>query len=75
MDNTTTEGTMKIKIRYQDDSDGQGWVAWVSDARGWQPIISWEDPDNVPTLDAALDCDPVTYLDPDDYDGVDVVEA
>lgn len=64
----------KIKIRYQDDSDGLGWVAYVSEARGWQPIVGWDDSEDIPTLGDALNCDPITYLNPACYDGVDIVD-
>ena len=65
---------MKIKIRYQDDSDGRGWVAWVSSERGWQPVMGCESEEEIPELEDALICAPLTYLDPELYLGVEIVD-
>ena len=59
---------MKTKIRYQDDSDGRGWVAWVSNSRGWQPIVGCDDLDTVPDFWDVLAC-----VDVDVCDEVEVV--
>lgn len=61
---------MKIKIRFQDDSDGYGWNAWVSDCRCWQPVIGFQDPCDPPTLEDVCNCYLLTILNPDDFDGV-----
>jgi len=40
------------KLRFQDDSDGKGWVVWVGEDRGWQPIPGYEEKEDKPDQDA-----------------------
>ena len=64
---------MKIKVTFQDDGNGKGWNVWCGDDRQWQPIVGFEDESVVPGVDDACDADPVTFMNPEDYDGVEVV--
>jgi len=67
-------GKEKIKVNYQDDSDGRGWNVWCGEARGWQPIIGCEDREDVPSIEEACAADPITKLDPEQYEGVEIIE-
>lgn len=61
-----------LKIKYDETVGNQGWCALVSDERGWQPIPYCTDRDNIPSIEEACLADPITQLNPADYDSVDV---
>lgn len=63
-----------IKIKFQEDSNGRGWVAWMGADREWQPVVGCEDPATPPTVEEACLCDPISVLFPWDYDGVEIVD-
>jgi len=56
----------KVNIKFQDDSNGQGWV-WMDADREWQPIIGCEDSAEMPTKEDVLLSDTLNHL-PDDID-------
>jgi hypothetical protein len=64
---------MKIKITFQNDSNGRGWNVWCGPNREWQPIVGYEDREPVPSLADACDADPCTYFDPDRCDGIEII--
>jgi hypothetical protein len=51
---------MQYKVRFQNDSDGRGWVVWISEKRGWQPVTGCNDPDEIPTVDDIIGVDPIS---------------
>jgi len=63
-----------IKLRFKTDSDTcDCWEAW---AYGWHPVIGFEDLEYPPDLDDTLTfCYPCRQLDPEDYNGVEIVDT